>query len=232
MTELQWLTSADPAPMLKAAQLPRSARKFRLFCCACCRQLWAVLPPESRGGIETAERFADGLSSRAELSAAAARASAAVLALPRAWTYDVLRARYATTAAADCCSDSAATAAGAVSVASTAAHAVALVVSGWGGTRSRDAAHASELAAQAELVRELFGNPHRPTHFPREWLTDNVVSLAKESDQTGDFSPLPILADALQEAGCEEGTVLDHCRSPRQIHVRGCWVIDHVLRKE
>jgi hypothetical protein len=40
-----------------------------------------------------------------------------------------------------------------------------------------------------------------------------------------------VLADALEEAGCDNADVLDHCRKPGE-HVRGCWVIDHLLGKE
>ncbi|HVL11991.1 MAG TPA: hypothetical protein VM529_05470 [Gemmata sp.] len=47
-----------------------------------------------------------------------------------------------------------------------------------------------------------------------------------------DFSPMPILADALQDAGCDSADILDHCRGPKQVHVRGCWVVDLVLGKE
>jgi hypothetical protein len=46
-----------------------------------------------------------------------------------------------------------------------------------------------------------------------------------------DFSPIPILADALQDAGCEEEQILGHCRDPSVTHVRGCWVVDLVLGK-
>ena len=46
-----------------------------------------------------------------------------------------------------------------------------------------------------------------------------------------EFGNLPVLADALQDAGCENADVLDHCRGPGS-HVRGCWVVDLVLGKE
>ncbi|MDY3556283.1 hypothetical protein R5W24_005446 [Gemmata sp. JC717] len=49
--------------------------------------------------------------------------------------------------------------------------------------------------------------------------------------ESRDFSAMPILADALQDAGCEDGAVLDHCRDPHGVHVRGCWVVDLVLGK-
>jgi hypothetical protein len=42
---------------------------------------------------------------------------------------------------------------------------------------------------------------------------------------------MPILADAMQDAGCEDAAILGHCRDPQQVHVRGCWVVDLVLGK-
>jgi hypothetical protein len=45
-----------------------------------------------------------------------------------------------------------------------------------------------------------------------------------------EFSAMPILADALQEAGCEDAQVLTHCRANRP-HARGCWVLDAILGK-
>jgi hypothetical protein len=44
-----------------------------------------------------------------------------------------------------------------------------------------------------------------------------------------DFSAMPILADALQDAGCDNDDILSHCRDTKQVHVRGCWVVDLVL---
>lgn len=64
------------------------------------------------------------------------------------------------------------------------------------------------------------------------WLTDTVLSLAKQMDDTREFGALPILADALQEAGCENEAILDHCRDRTAAHAHGCWVVDLVLGKE
>jgi hypothetical protein len=49
--------------------------------------------------------------------------------------------------------------------------------------------------------------------------------------ESHDFFPMPILADALQDAGCDHPDVLAHCRDPQATHVRGCWVVDLVLGK-
>jgi hypothetical protein len=80
------------------------------------------------------------------------------------------------------------------------------------------------------LVRDIFGNPFRVQAFDPAWRTSTVLELTRSSYDSGDFSILPILADALQEAGCEDAAVLDHCRAGGP-HVRGCWVVDAVLQK-
>jgi hypothetical protein len=87
-------------------------------------------------------------------------------------------------------------------------------------------------AATAALAREIFGNPFRPVGFAPEWRTDTAVALAKQMYRSRDFSAMPILADALQDAGCNNDDVLNHCRDPKQVHVRGCWVVDLVICKE
>jgi hypothetical protein len=80
------------------------------------------------------------------------------------------------------------------------------------------------------LVREVFGNPFQPMDFA-PWRTDTAVSLARQMYESREFSAMPILADALQDAGCDNDEVLAHCRGDGP-HVRGCWVVDGVLGKE
>jgi hypothetical protein len=86
-------------------------------------------------------------------------------------------------------------------------------------------------AYHAELIREIFGNPFRPVSFDPEWRTSTAVAIAKGMYDTRDFSAIPILADALQDAGCDNEDVLNHCRAADGVHVRGCWVVDLVLGK-
>jgi len=88
-----------------------------------------------------------------------------------------------------------------------------------------------ERAAQAERIRDIFGNPFRPVAFSPSWRTDTAVTLAQQMYDSREFGAMPILADALQDAGCDSADVLDHCRGPGP-HVRGCWVVDLVLGKE
>jgi hypothetical protein len=81
------------------------------------------------------------------------------------------------------------------------------------------------------LWADLAGNWVRPVPFSPTCRTSTAVLLAQQMYEARDFSAMPILADALQDAGCDESTILDHCRGPGP-HARGCWVVDLVLGKE
>jgi hypothetical protein len=80
-------------------------------------------------------------------------------------------------------------------------------------------------------MRCIFGNPFRPVVVDPCWLTFTVTALANGIYADKAFDRLPILADALQDAGCENIDVLNHCRLPGE-HARGCWVVDTLLGKE
>ena len=88
----------------------------------------------------------------------------------------------------------------------------------------------SEREQQVVLLRDIFGNPFRPATLDPSWLTSTVTALAAQMYDSRDFSAMPILADALQDAGCTNDDILDHCRGDGP-HVRGCWVFDLVLGK-
>lgn len=89
----------------------------------------------------------------------------------------------------------------------------------------------AEFAAQASLLRDIFGNPFRPVTADPAWLTSTVVSLALAIYDERALDRLPILADALEDAGCDHADILDHCRGPGP-HARGCFVVDLLLKKE
>ena len=78
---------------------------------------------------------------------------------------------------------------------------------------------------QTLLGKDIFGNPFRPVVLDPSWLTSTVVALAQGIYQDRAFDRMPILADALQDAGCENDDILTHCRQPGE-HARGCWVVD------
>jgi hypothetical protein len=94
-----------------------------------------------------------------------------------------------------------------------------------------DGADDQEHRLQIANLRCIFGNPFCPFTFLPAWRTDTALSLAQQMYNTHDFSVMPILADALQDAGCNSDDILNHCRGPGP-HVRGCWVVDMVLGKE
>ena len=89
-----------------------------------------------------------------------------------------------------------------------------------------------EEAAQCALIRDVFPSHTQPVSFSSAWRTDTVLSLASQMYESRDFSLMPILADALQDADCDNDEVLNHCRDANQVHARGCWVVDLVLGKE
>ena len=83
----------------------------------------------------------------------------------------------------------------------------------------------AEQQFQSMLLRDIFGNPFRPATLDPAWLTSTVVALAEGIYQERAFDRMPILADAIQDAGCDNADILSHCRS-ESTPVRGCWVID------
>ena len=87
-----------------------------------------------------------------------------------------------------------------------------------------------EVAAQLDLLRDVFGNPFRQVGFNPTWRTEAVVRLASGMYESRDFVPTPVLADALEDAGCTDPDILAHCRGSGP-HARGCWVVDLVLEK-
>ena len=79
-------------------------------------------------------------------------------------------------------------------------------------------------------IRDIFGNPFRPVTLDSRWLSETVVALATGIYADRAFDRMPILADALEEAGCDHPDILAHCRGAGS-HVRGCWVVDLILGK-
>jgi hypothetical protein len=75
--------------------------------------------------------------------------------------------------------------------------------------------------------------PHDdPITFEPAWRTETVLAVARRAYDAREFGALPILADALQDAGCDSADLLNHLRDPHAEHVRGCWALDLVLGKE
>lgn len=225
MTEQEWLACADPWPMLDIIWGKASDRKQRLFACACCRRVWHKLEDErSRQAVIVAERYADGSATEEELEAASGAAHAVWEADPeyvRGYENNPRRLDVPLTYSA-------------------AAYTVAIPLEWWGGAPAFVEPYriilevvpdrVTEATAQCALLREMFGNPFHPVVVDPSWLTSTVLALARQMYDSGDFSPMPILADALQDAGCGDDTILAHSRGPGP-HVRGCWVVDALLGK-
>jgi hypothetical protein len=89
----------------------------------------------------------------------------------------------------------------------------------------------AEARNLSEVFRDIVGNPFRTVVIDPSWLTSTVITLANSIYSNRTFDHIPILADALQDAGCEDADILAHCRGPGP-HVRGCWVVDLILGKQ
>ncbi len=213
MTEDEWRTCADLGRMLDFAVDRASERKIRLFGCACCRSLWPLLvDARSRLTVRQAERFADGLIEPHDLDRAAdaARQASAELSArctPGSPTLDRDRLRFA---------------------AAEMAHEIATRL--WYNIYDF-AAESGVLAGGPDLLRCNLGNPFRPAAFAPAWRTTDVRLLARGIYQDRAFDRMPILADALQDAGCDDVDILNHCRDTDTPHARGCWAVDLVLDK-
>jgi hypothetical protein len=226
--------------MLEFLRGRASGRKLRLFAVACCRHIWHLLADErSQKAVEVAERYADGQASQEELEAAHNRAhqvrrSASKQAGAGGSPASVQAARSAVRAVTrTTVTETAGEAALAVETAmawATRMERVPGVFQGIFGPRAAiQGAREEELRHQCVLLRELFGIPFRLlSAIPQD---ANVVKLARAIYDDRAFDSLPILADALEEAGCTNPAILDHCRQHGG-HVRGCWAVDLVLGKE
>lgn len=220
MTEAEWLACDDPREMIGRVLHSASARKLRLFavvCCRCSRQL--LLNSDHRRAVDLAERFADGHATEKELSKTYRRANTFALELyqhfeseraMRRWSEAtaVLNATHVVTRNYHM-SDYAADAA-------------------W---HIHRAAHRNPNPRLIALLHDIFGNPFRPVALDPAWLTSDVLALARGIYADRAFDRMPILADALQDAGCNQDDVLTHCRDANAVHVRGCWVVDLLLGK-
>ncbi len=227
MTEAEWLACKDPTPMLWYLRGKASQRKLRLFAVACCRSI-EFADERSGQALSVAERFADGLATPAERRDVHQSRRAYSLS-PRNYEYgpeseSVTFAVHGHALVA---------ARRAAEWSRTDAGVTADYLAATPDDRLPDAERAHTLARerQSHLLRDIFGNPFRPVTFSPSWRTSTVVALASQMYESRKFGAMPILADALQDAGCDSADVLDHCRGLGP-HVRGCWVVDRVLGKE
>jgi len=83
--------------------------------------------------------------------------------------------------------------------------------------------------AQVRLLCDIFGNPFSSVSFQSSWRSPKAVTLAENMYRSGDFGGLPNLAYLLEESGCNDPILLNHCQESHVFHIRGCWVVDAVL---
>jgi hypothetical protein len=226
VTESEWLECTEPEKMLEFLRGKVSERKLRLFAVACCRRCLHLVPPDclerhySEGrpwvaliqqAIQVGEELADGDATQHST-------------MPGIdWTW--LGSGYAFLSCAGPTNDL-------PEVSEYVAWAVGELVSD--SNEHYTATEKAEYAAHAQLLRDICGNALRPVSLNPAWLSWHnglLVSMAQKMYDCHDFSDLPVLADALEEAGCANQDILSHCRSGGE-HVRGCWVVDLLLGKE
>jgi hypothetical protein len=204
MTEAEWLVSADPMPMLEFLEGKASDRKLRLLGVAIARESWDdLLDDRSRRAVEMAEEFADGKANASDLETAS---EAACDARDEQWDrwprndkqLDLSEVAYATASPSLC---------------------------DWLIRPLEVYPFWRPLPTHCGLIRDIFGNPYKPVALDPSWRTEAVVGLAEGIYHDHAFDRMPVLADALEDAGCSHGDILNHCRGDGP-HVKGCWVVD------
>jgi hypothetical protein len=232
MDEREWLEEDDVVSMLAFLGRRASRRKLRLFVCDCCRRMYhyslprniifrllcsnMIPPKEYLAAVDVAERYADGLASAEQLEVAR---QAAERAADKSTKPNEARWHYIACQAA--------------SRGSTAPHAVVATNAyycpflAWS---SED-----EVFAQAESLRDIFGNPFVAQRIEAAWLRWNdgtVRRIAEGIYEERAFGRMPVLADALLDSGCDNEAMLEHCRKQEGVHARGCWVLDAILGRK
>jgi hypothetical protein len=221
--EEQWLACADPQALLDFLRVSGAdERRLRLFACACCRRVWHLAASRlSLAAVDTVERYLDRLAGGERLPAARVGATTAYRETPKgspgAWRFaeaarlvtqwGQIPTVYRVANVARLCAEAAVEAGNDLRA--------------WG----------RERAAQAVLLRDIF-NPFRAVALDPAWRTRNdglAARVAAGIHEEGDFAAVPVLADALEEAGCEDRYLLEHCRGGP--HARGCWAVDLILSR-
>jgi hypothetical protein len=233
VNEQEWLTANTPRRLLRVLnrlhrrlRRPVDDRKLRFFALHCCRLAWpALVDDRSRRAVEVAEREMVGRATSVELAGAVREAAAAREEIAALYDRDPVAANL-----------------GARIAANVAAWVVARGFDQGILAKVRDSLAFRQIIPDrvgtiafvgeyARALRDVFGNPFRPVALDPAWRTSDVLALARGIYAERAFDRMPILADALQDAGCANEEVLAHCRDAKQEHVRGCWVVDLLLRQ-
>jgi hypothetical protein len=233
MTEQEWMACTDPTQMVGLVDGKASNRKLRLFTVACFRRVRRLFKTkDTRRAFEVAERAAEGQASRAEIRDVLGRI------IPGKYVSNVYSSHqpYFWPIA-----NSLRTILGSRPNLLQIIFGLRYAVynSGPAGyspaaCQARYAARDAEASFQAALLRDIFGNPFRPAGIVPSWLRWNNQTIPRISQSIYEeqaFDRLPILGDALEEAGCANADLLGHCRGSGP-HVRGCWAVDLLLAKK
>lgn len=236
LSEPEWLASPDPTALLETVKGKVSDRKLRLFAVSCCRQIWHLMTDwRSRRAVEVAERYADGEATKEELGCANELSR-------QPWSIEEGNAE------------------GAAYYASHESAALACE------RLSRPSLWQFADVNRATLLREVVGNPFQQydlvivVNDPQAY--QKAMSIARCIYEDRAFEDMLVLADSLEDAGCDDEAILTHCRGVeecgcggiilchpdfgdyrcdkcylgwrplRSPHVRGCWVLDLILGKE
>jgi hypothetical protein len=228
MTEHEWLSPTDPQPMLEFLRCRASERKLRLFAIASSRHVWPHLADKrSRRAVEIAEQFADGQASARDFRKAR-EGALAVFSRSHQQQWCGVSFRHGDTPRLSEEQHEAAWLALTVISLVERPHTTATRLIA--GSRLN---HVQLNVLYARLLREIVGNSFRPAHpdslWP-SWTSGCAVAIAQAISDDRAFDRLPILADALEEASCDDADLLAHFRAPGP-HALGYWALDLVLQK-
>jgi hypothetical protein len=235
MTIEEWLGHANPEAL--ADELARFGdRPLRLFACACLRRVWPLLPAESwREAVEAHEQYADGRLRKADLLEVCVKAeleTAEGFWASRGSVYDLCDCPSCErTAEAALLKDMQQSPPQSEWLAAKAVFYAADLAAWEAEPVRRLGARRDERRAQYPLFCDILGRP-KLVQFEPSWLRWNegcVVKVAQAIHRRDRFGDLPILGDALEEAGCTSEVILGHCRL-NKVHARGCWVVEALLR--
>jgi hypothetical protein len=255
VTEAEWLATTEPNPMLRHLigvdasvrvqdvehfQNARgSGRKLRLFACACYHRVsHRLLDDRAANAVAVAEDVAEGVLPIDMLRFADSPLRSVLYQMKEGWRSprgderDAMTPTYNALALASVilCREPEKAAYYASSNAYLAVETLDNPLLSRSDADYSTLGMKSELVAQTHLLRDIFGNPFRPVAFDPLWRSPTAVALACAMYESRNFSTAPILADALEEAGCDSAGVLLHLRA-EGVHQRGCWVVDALLRK-
>ena len=209
MTEAEWLAATDPMPMLEFLQSCVNARKLQLFACGCLGTVKGrPFPFEVSKAIGYIEKYCDGLLSWNDASKRINRIQFKCDTI----VVGTNEYRFEFPPLLEAVDD----------IAQLTVNYCSFI-----GTYHMRTTNLSLVG----VLRDIYGNPFRPVILNTSWRTSTVVALANGIYEEKAFDRIPILADALQDAGCDNDDILNHCRQPGE-HVRGCWCVDLILDKK